>query len=81
MPNFGTTIAFPRRDNVYKKFNSLPYDEVESIIWKQREHDERSGDEFRMWIAHAITGLVIGVTAFVMDRLEEALVNTNRVWA
>lgn len=81
MPNYGNTRTFPRRDTKYMMMDSIPYDEAEAIVWKQREHDDRAFDELRMWVAHAITGLVVGVTAFAMDRLEETLVAVNRGWA
>jgi len=33
MSPVGKTLNFPRRDNIYKKKESLPYDEVQSLIW------------------------------------------------
>lgn len=32
------TKVFPREDNMYKKKESLPYDEAKSLVWKRSEH-------------------------------------------
>ena len=33
MSAVGKTLKFPRKDNMYKKKESLPYDEVHSLVW------------------------------------------------
>ena len=81
MPNSGHTTEFPRVDNMYKNKESIPFDEHESIVWKQRDHDDSTLDEFKLWVAHALCGLLIGVTTFFMDKIEEFLVDVNRGWA
>ena len=36
MSPVGKTLKFPRRDNLFKKKESLPYDEVQSLVWQTR---------------------------------------------
>ena len=36
MPPEGKTLVFPREDNLYKKKQSLPYDEVQTKVWRDR---------------------------------------------
>jgi hypothetical protein len=37
MPNSGNTTEYPRKDNVYKKKESIPYDEHRSVVWKNKD--------------------------------------------
>ena len=77
MPAAGHTLEFPRRDNMYKKKESLPYDEVYSNVWKSRPRDYK-GENCRKWLVFAMAGFLIGVTAFLMSQLEDFLVDHNR---
>jgi hypothetical protein len=36
MPPEGKTYIFPREDNVFKKKQSIAYDEVQCKIWRDR---------------------------------------------
>jgi len=36
MNAIGKTCVFPRRDNIYKKKESLPYDEALTNVWRER---------------------------------------------
>ena len=72
MSPVGHTIEFPRKDNIYKGKESLPYDEAHSIIWKDRPVNERL-EAFKEWAAYAFIGLMVGATAFVMKVIEEEL--------
>lgn len=66
MPAVGHTLEFPRRDTVYKKKESLPFDEFYSNVWKNRPRDDRK-EKCLKWLVFAIAGVAIGVTAFLMD--------------
>lgn len=82
MPNSGNTTEFPRKDNVYKKKESIPYDEHRSVVWKSKDDKpSKKSQEIRSWFVHALIGALIGITTFVMDIMEEFLVNQNRDWA
>jgi hypothetical protein len=35
MSYLGNTIEFPRKDNVYKKKEALPFDEYDSLVWRR----------------------------------------------
>jgi len=41
MPAVGHTLEFPRKDNAYKKKESLPFDEIYSNVWKNRPANEK----------------------------------------
>jgi hypothetical protein len=68
----GKTLVFPRKDNVYKKKESLPYDEVQSLIWQTRPR-QRKTDHSKEWLAHFLVGLIIGIVGFLMGIMEDAL--------
>ena len=35
MSYLGNTLEFPRKDNVYKSKEALPYDEADSLVWRR----------------------------------------------
>jgi hypothetical protein len=36
MAAVGKTFIFPREDNIFKKKESIPYDEVQTQVWRER---------------------------------------------
>ena len=78
MSPIGNTIDFPRKDNVYKKKDALPFDEIESLVWRRAFKNDWK-ENFKHWFVYMIAGTCIGITAFGMDKLEELLVNSNRI--
>ena len=74
MSPVGCTLQFPRVDNMYRKKESLPYDETKANIWKNRPRDV-SMDEAKEWFAYSLIGLFVGTIAFGMILLEEFLLD------
>ena len=72
MPALGKTKEFPRVDNYYTKKESLPYDESQTKIWRNRER-RYSREKFKEWVAYCLVGVLCGTVAFGMIRLEEFL--------
>ena len=72
MSSVGSTTVFPRVDNLYKKKESLPFDEAQTKIWKDRPSNE-TRESAKEWLAYSVMGLLIGTTAFFMKILEEKL--------
>jgi hypothetical protein len=72
MPAVGNTSAFPRADNLYKAKESIPFDECQSKVWRDRPTNETK-EAIKEWGAYAMIGLLIGITAFLMKLLEEWL--------
>ena len=77
MPAVGHTLDFPRKDTAYKKKESLPFDECYSNVWKNRPRND-GAERVAKWLAFVLAGIAIGITAFGMDQLEDALVSHNR---
>ena len=74
MNAIGKTCVFPRRDNQYKKKESLPYDEALANVWRERPCLE-TREAFMEWIAYGFVGVGVGVVAFIMEIVEEHLVH------
>ena len=74
MHAIGKTCVFPRRDNMYRKKESLPYDESLTNVWRERPSLE-TREQFMMWIAYSLVGVGVGLVAFGMEILEEHLVH------
>jgi chloride channel 7 len=72
MPGKGRTTIFPRIDNLYKKKESLPYDEAQTLVWVNRPH-EHTKEALKEWLAYALMGIAVGLTAFIMKIMEEAI--------
>ena len=72
MSSVGSTTLFPREDNLYRKKESLPFDESQARIWKDRPKDETK-EAAKEWLAYTVMGIMIGSTAFFMKVLEEHL--------
>ena len=72
MSAVGKTLSFPRADNIFKHKESLPYDEVQTQVW--RERPRRGGkDKTRQWRAYFYLGVLIGGVAFLMSKTEDLL--------
>jgi len=72
MSAVGHDTVFPRKDNVFKKKESLPFDEAQSIVWKERE--PIANEEILRWLGFIVAGMLIGFTAFCMDKTEDFLI-------
>ena len=73
MSPIGHDTEFPRKDNAYKKKESLPFDEAQTVIWKER--DIAPNEDFLAWLAFILAGFCIGFTAFCMDTVEDFLID------
>ena len=71
MPSAGKTLIYPREDNKFKTFESVPYDAAQTQVWTNRPvlREER----FKEWIAYFYLGILIGTIAFLMTLVEEIL--------
>lgn len=74
MPSVGHTTQFPRTDNVYKKKESLPYDEAQALVWKTRPI-QHNRERLIEWSVYFVIGALIGTIAFIMKILEENLIH------
>ena len=77
MSYLGHTLVFPRKDNVYKKKEALPFDEINSNVWKRAFRNDWK-ENLKQWVIYITCGIIVGLTAFCMASLEELLVNGNR---
>jgi len=78
MPYSGLTLEFPRKDNMYKKKEALPLDEADSLVWKRAfKNDWR--ENLKHWWVYITGGIMVGICAFGMSKLEDLLVNSNRI--
>jgi chloride channel 7 len=66
----GKTLIFPRKDNIFKKKESLPFDEINSLVWQDRPFQKRK-EQTKTWLAHFLVGISVGVVAFLMTSMEE----------
>lgn len=74
MPTLGHTTEFPRRDNVYRQKNSLPFDEAQTQIWKNRPVN-RSVETIKEWIIMGLIGTIVGIIGFCMKIIEEEIIH------
>jgi len=72
MPGKGRTTEFPRKDNIYKHKESLPFDEAHSLVWVNRPYNKTSED-IKEWFAYSLIGLIVGTVTFIMKIMEEKL--------
>lgn len=72
MPPEGKTLEFPREDNLYKKKQSLPYDEVQTKVWRDRP-TMRKKEQAKEWLVYMLVGLISGSVAYCMIVSEEQL--------
>lgn len=79
MSYMGHTLEFPRKDNQYKKKESIPYDEFHSQVWVRGSKNDWK-ENIKYWFVYMLGGVLIGITAFCMDKLEETLVDNNRLF-
>lgn len=70
MAGKGKTLIFPRNDTIFKKKESLPFDEIQSLVWVDRPFQNRR-EHVKTWFAHLLVGISVGTVAFLMTRLEE----------
>ena len=71
MPAEGHTKIFPREDNAYEKYESIPFDESQSQIWVERPEEE--SEEFKEWLAMLLIGVVVGSAGFLIEEIDEFL--------
>ena len=76
MPARGNTTEFPRKDNMYRSKESLAFDEAQSLVWT-RHRPERCSFETENFLLHVLTGIGIGIMAFIMEQIEHFLVHEN----
>ena len=69
MPPTGYTKVFPREDNVFKKKESLAYEESKSLIWVDRPM-KKFKERFQEIFAYILLAFAIGTVAFMMSKLE-----------
>jgi len=72
MPSVGKTLIFPREDNVFKKKESIAYDEAQAIVWRERPKLKKN-ETLIEWKAYLYIGFFIGLIAFVMVYIEETV--------
>ena len=72
MSAVGKTLVFPREDNIYKGKQSIPYDEIQTKVWRNRAA-VRKAEHVREWTVYVLIGLLTGIVAFLMIVLEETL--------
>jgi len=72
MPAIGRTLVFPREDNIYTHKESIPYDEIQTQVWRERPK-RRSKEHVREWSVYIMLGIGIGFVGFIMSTLEEFL--------
>jgi chloride channel 7 len=72
MAGVGKTLIFPRKDTIFKKKESLPFDEIQSLVWIDRPFQKRK-EQCLTWIAHLLVGFSVGTVAFLMTILEETI--------
>jgi hypothetical protein len=78
MPAVGKTKVFPRIDNYYTSKESLPYDEAQTKVWRNREK-KYSREKFKEWAAYILVGMISGTVAFIMIQSEEFILDTVNV--
>ena len=72
MPQEGHTLVFPRTDNLFKKKESLSFEEAHSNVWTERPN----GGEWecwKEWLAYQILGVFVGIVAWFMTLNEDFL--------
>ena len=74
MPAWGKTREFPRKDNMFKNKESLAFEEVNSLVWKDRAVVKWE-EYFKEWIAHFLIGVIVGSIAFSLTLLEDGLIH------
>ena len=72
MSAVGKTLTFPRTDNIFKKKESLPFDEVDSLVWVDRPRQKKT-EQSKEWFAHFLVGVLVGIVAFLMTIFEETV--------
>jgi chloride channel 7 len=73
MPAAGNEAKWPRKDNYFMGKQSLSYQEDQAKIWRNRVPDKY--EVYFEWLAYGVLGIVIGLTAYIMDLIEESLVH------
>lgn len=79
MSAVGRTTQFPRIDNIFKKKESIPFDESQSIIWQERPY-KGVHDHIIEWFIYWLIGVSVGIVAFVMKLMEEHLIHFVTHW-
>ena len=71
------TKKWPREDNMYKKKESLPFDESRSLVWLRSEvntHANSFNGQCIRFFVYLIIGLSVGLCALAMARAEDSIV-------
>lgn len=66
-----TMQLYPRPDTYYQNKASLDFDMMRSRIMLNRPGGEKEG--IALWSAHVICGVLIGILAFILTWLEDAI--------
>jgi len=69
--------VYPRPDNYYRKKPSLNFDMMRAKIFADRD-DKALRVGLQIWIAHAITGIIIGTVTFVLSTAEDESVKVRK---
>ena len=62
--------VYPRMDNIYKGKSSFNFDMMRTKIFEVRRGAK---EELWLWFAHGLTGIIVGVIAFLMALVEDKL--------
>jgi hypothetical protein len=73
MPAVGIETKWPRKDNAFMAKQSLSFQEALSKVWQERDVGDR--EVYIEWGCYVVVGILIGVTALIMDLIEESLVH------
>lgn len=76
MSAVGKTLVFPREDNIYRGKESIPYDEIQTKVWRNRAA-VRKTEHVKEWTVYVLIGVLTGFVAFLMIELEEGLLSTQ----
>ena len=71
MSALGHTTVFPREDNLYMSKESIPYDEEQSKVWKDRPVFKN--EALKEWMAYAVIGFLVVTIGIFMKIAEEGL--------
>ena len=69
-PRFSLKV-YPRKDVVYKTKSSYNFETIRAKVYLDRKTSRRQ--DFYRWLIHAIIGFLVGIIAFIMAYMEEAL--------
>jgi hypothetical protein len=68
----GYTKVFPREDNIFKKKDSLAFEESKALIWTDRP-EHKLKERFLEILAYFLLAFAVGTIAFLMSHVEEKI--------